>query len=373
MTIQPLLLAASPIQMILAPLVLLCVGGAGFYGFRQGMFRAALLGFGGLASIFLALGLWGPLAAWLQLVEVPAAYTAPGAFLGSFAVAAVVLLLAINAAVPTDAVRLAPRIDQIGGAIVGLVSGFIASGGVLLALSFAPLPSAYRPDFGRLALDTGAPLLAAFTRSLGLDGPSRDVVYGGEPGAAFDPAVKPRPTTWSEPFVDANANAVRDAEEPFLDTDGNDAFTPELTANDINGNGRRDVGLLEHYRLGDWRPLTVIQAPLMTGKDSAYVTDGAPITEVVYQAAATDVDPGDVLTYSLKADQDDGGLLAIDAATGTVTLQSPSDRETKNLYAFTVIVTDKAGLTAERQVTLHVTKPLKSDREPSPGLTPDPL
>jgi hypothetical protein len=35
-------------------------------------------------------------------------------------------------------------------------------------------------------------------------------------------------------------------------------------------------------------------------------------------------------------------------------------------------VTDKAGLTAERPVTLHVTKKLKADREPSPGATPQP-
>ena len=55
-----------------------------------------------------------------------------------------------------------------------------------------------------------------------------------------------------------------------------------------------------------------------------------------------------------------------------MTLKSPPDREARNLYTFTVVVTDKAGLTANRAVTLHVTKPLKSDREPSPGLTTDP-
>jgi hypothetical protein len=88
---------------------------------------------------------------------------------------------------------------------------------------------------------------------------------------------------------------------------------------------------------------------------------------------STDANPGDTLTYSLKAEQDDdANLLVIDATTGAVTLKSPPDREARNLYTFTVVVTDKAGLTANRAVTLHVTKPLKSDREPSPGLTPDP-
>lgn len=367
----PALVAAVPTQAILAPLVLLCAGGAGFYGFRQGMFRATLLGFHALVSIFFALGLWGPLAAWLRLAEVPEQYAVPGAFLGMLVVAAVGLLLAINASVPADSVRLAPRVDQIGGAIMGLVAGVIASGGVLLALSFAPLPPAYRPDFGRLAIDTGGPVLAAFTKSLGSDRAAREVVFGGEPGTRFDPAAKPRPVAWSEPFVDANASLVHDADEPYLDTDASDSFTPQLAADDKNGNGRRDIGLVEHYRLGHWRPLTVLQAPVMTSKDSGFVTDGDPAETVVYQATATDADSGDAPTFSLKPGQDDdAALVTIDPATGAVRLKSPPDREVRKAYAFTVVVTDKAGLTAERPVVIHVAKKRDADAERSPGLAP---
>jgi len=371
MDIQPPLLAASPLQAVLAPLVLCCAVGAGVYGFRRGMFRATLLGFHALASIFLALGLWGPLASWLELAEAPAAYAAPGAFIGLLVVATVGLLLAINAVVAADAVRLAPRIDQIGGAIVGLLAGAIASGGVLLALSFAPLPPASRPDFGRLALDTGSVVLAAFSRSLGYDAARREVAFGGEPGSAFDPAAKPRPTAWSEPFVDANANQMHDPDEPFLDTDASGSFTPQLAANDKNGDGRRDVGLVEHYRLGSWRPLTVLQAPAMTGKDSGFVEDGASVDTVVYQASATDADAGDVLAFSLKPEQDDdAAVVTIDPATGAVRLKSRPDREERKAYAFTVVVTDKSGLTAERPVIVHVTKKHDADTPRSPGLTP---
>jgi len=373
MNVQPALLAASPVQAVLAPLVLLCVGAGGFYGFRRGMFRATLLGFHALASIFLALGLWGPVAAWLELAEVPVAFTSAGGFLGSLVLAAVGLLLAINAAVPADTVQLPPRLDQVGGAVVGLLAGAIASGGLLLALSFAPLPDAYRPDFARIALDTGRPLLAAFTGSLGYDAARREVAFTGEPGTALDPAVKPRPIAWSEPFIDANASLVRDADEPFLDTDSNGSFTPQLAAADKNGNGRRDVGLLEHYRLGYWRPLTMIQAPVITGKDSAFVDDGAPVETVVYQAAATDADQGDVLTYAVKSgDDDDADLVVIDPASGAVRLKSRPDREEQKSYAFTVVVTDKAGLTASRPVVVHVTKRRDADADDSPGLTPRP-
>lgn len=362
-------LAATLLQPLGAPLVLGLMAALAFYGYRSGVFLATLAGLHALAAVVAALGLAGPVAAWLELADVPRHYALPGAFLGTLAVAAISIRIAIGAAVPPDVVKLPPRIDQFGGLIVGGLAGLVAAGGVLLALSIAPLPPAYRIDGSRLSFDMGSRVLDVFARCLGGDAKARDVLLRGEPGtaAAAGPVARP---AWSEPFVDADGSLTRGDDEAFVDTDANGAFTPELTAADVNGNGRRDIGLLEHYRIGHWLPLTVIQAPVATGKDSAYVTDGAPVEEVVYQAAATDADPGDTLTFSFKPDQDDDAdLLVIDATTGVVTLKSPPHRETKNLYAFTVVVSDKAGLTAERSVTLHVTKPLKSDREPSPGLT----
>ncbi len=361
-------LAATLLQPLGAPLVLGLMAALAFYGYRSGVFLATLAGLHALAAVVGALGLTGPVAAWLELADVPRHYALPGAFLGMLTVAGIGIRLAIGAAVPPDAVKLPPRIDQFGGLIVGGLAGLLAAGGVLLALSIAPLPPAYRIDGSRLSFDMGSRMLDVFARCLGGDAKARDVLLRGEPGtAASGPVARP---AWSEPFVDADGSLTRGDGEAFVDTDTSGSFTPELTAADVNGNGRRDIGLLEHYRIGHWLPLTVIQAPVATGKDSAYVTDHAPVEEVVYQAAATDADPGDTLTFSFKPDQDDdANLLVIDAATGVVTLKSPPDREAKNLYAFTVVVTDKAGLAAERSVTLHVTKPLKSDREPSPGLT----
>jgi len=364
-------LAATPLQPLGALLVLGLVAALAFYGYRQGLFLATLAGLHALAASVAALGLVGPVGAWLELADVPRHYALPGAFLGVLVVAAVGIRLAVGAAVPLDAVRLPPRVDQVGGLIVGGLAGLVAAGAVLLALSIAPLPPTWRIDGSRLSLDMGSRVLDAFSRCLGVDPKTREVVLRGEPGtpaAAGQPVPRP---AWSEPFVDANTSLARDDGEPFLDTDSNNSFTPELTAADTNGNGRRDVGLLEHYRLGHWLPLTTLQAPAFTSSDTAYVTDGSPEDTVVYQATATDADQGDVLVYSVKPDQDDdAALVLIDPATGAVALKSPPDREIRKVYTFTVVVTDKAGLTAERPVTLHVTKKLKSDREPSPGATP---
>lgn len=366
-----LLLAASPLQPLGALLVLGLVAALAFYGYRQGLFLATIAGLHALAASIAALGLVGPVSAWLELADVPRHYAVPGAFLGVLVAAAVGIRLAVGAAVPPDVVRLPPRVDQVGGLIVGGLAGLVAAGGMLLALSIAPLPPTWRIDGSRLSLDMGSRVLDVFSRCLGVDSKTREIVLRGEPGtpaAAGQPVTRP---AWSEPFVDANGNLAPDDGEPFLDTDSNNAFTPELAAADANGNGRRDVGLLEHYRLGHWMPLTVLQAPVLTSGDTAYVTDGSPEDTVVYQATATDADQGDVLAYSVKPDQgDEAALVLVDPASGAVTLKSPPDRELRKVYAFTVIVTDKAGLTAERPVTLHVTKRLKSDREPSPGITP---
>ena len=366
------LLAASVLQPLGAPLVLALVAALAAYGYRQGLFLATLAGLHALAATIAALGLTGPVAAWLELAEVPRQYTTAGAFLGVLVVAAIGLRIAIGA-VPADAVRLPPRIDQIGGMLVGGIAGLVTAGGVLLALSFAPLPPAYRLDGSRLSLDMGSRMLDVYSRCLGLDSAARDVVLHGEPGRPATEAGPVARPAWSEPFVDANGSLSRDDDEPFVDTDANGTFTPELTAHDVNGNGRRDVGISEHYRLGHWLPLTTLQAPVLTSHDTAYVTDGDPVETVVYQATATDANAGDILTYALEPDQnDDSALLVIDPTTGAVTLKSPPDRDLRKLYTFTVVVADKAGLTADRPVTLHVTKKLKSDRQPSPGLSDDP-
>jgi hypothetical protein len=66
------------------------------------------------------------------------------------------------------------------------------------------------------------------------------------------PAPPPPSPLWSEPFADLNGNKQHDDGEPYLDTDRDKAFTVRLVVNDPNGNGKRDIGLLERYRLHAW-------------------------------------------------------------------------------------------------------------------------
>jgi hypothetical protein len=66
------------------------------------------------------------------------------------------------------------------------------------------------------------------------------------------PPPPPPPPRWSEPFADLNGNKQHDDGEPYLDTDRDNAFTARLVVNDPNSNGKRDIGLLERYRLHVW-------------------------------------------------------------------------------------------------------------------------
>ena len=86
-------LAATPLQPLGAPLVLGLVAALAFYGYRQGLFLATLAGLHALAASVAALGLTGPVAAWLELADVPRQYALPGAFLGVLIAAAFVLML----------------------------------------------------------------------------------------------------------------------------------------------------------------------------------------------------------------------------------------------------------------------------------------
>jgi VCBS repeat-containing protein len=99
----------------------------------------------------------------------------------------------------------------------------------------------------------------------------------------------------------------------------------------------------------------VNEAPVITSSDTGTVAENAAISTVIYTVVATDVDASDTRIYSLKAATGDVALLAINATTGEVTLNSSADFETKTSYTFTVIATDAGGLSAEKAVTVSVT------------------
>jgi VCBS repeat-containing protein len=98
----------------------------------------------------------------------------------------------------------------------------------------------------------------------------------------------------------------------------------------------------------------VNEAPVLTSGETATVAENALASTVVYTATATDVDAGDVQTFSLSGK--DAASFNIDGKTGAVTLNASANFEAQSSYEFTVKSTDKGGLDSNVQtVTLTVT------------------
>ncbi|NRA62810.1 MAG: cadherin repeat domain-containing protein, partial [Psychrobium sp.] len=75
-------------------------------------------------------------------------------------------------------------------------------------------------------------------------------------------------------------------------------------------------------------------------------------TEVGITAQATDIDLGDIVTYSL--DDDANGLFNIDSSTGVVTLVGTLDYETDTSHNITVLATSKDGSTSNATFIIAV-------------------
>ncbi|NTW51902.1 MAG: hypothetical protein HGB22_04875 [Chlorobiaceae bacterium] len=103
-------------------------------------------------------------------------------------------------------------------------------------------------------------------------------------------------------------------------------------------------------------------SPVFSSGTTGTVAENAATSTVIYSAAATDADNLTALTYSLGGT--DASLLNIDSATGTVSLKTSADYETKSSYSFNVIASD--GLVARdatRAVVVSVTN--LNDNAPS--------
>jgi uncharacterized membrane protein required for colicin V production len=293
------------------------------FGVQNGLFLAVLAAMQALVALVVALAFADPLAALLVTFELPAVYAFPVAFGLLLVGAAVATRLAVGGYVPAEVVRFAPVIDKLGGGLVGGVAGIMIAGTLLIACSIVPVPEAFRLDGSTLGYDMGTKMLRTFARCVEPDDAKRAILLDGEPGSVPEPspvlddadatsdalvqqeqanrdkpldndrkgkkakaenppppppAPPPPPPRWSEPFADLNGNKKHDEGEPYLDTDHNKAFTDRLDVNDANGNGVRDVGLLERYRMHAWgrQVISVVTIDEVTAVPVGAETPAAP-------------------------------------------------------------------------------------------------
>jgi Ca2+-binding RTX toxin-like protein len=137
--------------------------------------------------------------------------------------------------------------------------------------------------------------------------------------------------------------------ENLTDADRDGTFEVRVAATDAGG-------------LVAWQVVSVVvadandNAPVFTSAASATVAENTAISTVLSTATRTDADTTAAfrqVSYSIKAGVGDAAKVAIDAATGGVTLLAAADYETKTSYLI-VVVADDGINRAERIVTLNV-------------------
>lgn len=354
--------ASTVAQLCAGWVAVLPIAALAIYGWFHGIFLAVIAGMQVLASFLMAMGWARPLAANLETFGCPTEHSLAAAFILIFMGCIVAIRLAVGAAVSHGAVRFTPLIDGIGGVCLGAVAGALLGGSLLVGWSLSSPPAWVRFDADQLPFDGGRQMLWSFARWATPDVHAGRIMFDGEPLAVGNESgVVVRA---SEPFVDANGNNVcdvasdtssPDAAERFLDLDSDGAFTPDTRCVDRNGDGRRAIGLSDCYRLAEWRRVRCQHAPQITSSEAGEISEGGAVEEPVYHATATDVDPGAVVTFSVKpVDGEDGIDIAVDPATGMVTLLEPADFEKRKRHIFVVVATDQTGLADEKLVTIRV-------------------
>ncbi len=215
-----------------------------------------------------------------------------------------------------------------------------------------------------MTMDSGARLIWTAVRLMDSSEASRRLLLEGNPWSRGGDGKEIRA---SEPFADMNEDWKRTSDEPFLDFDGNGAFTlDQLVADLPEGRpGIRDASLLDRYWLSSWRRLRVLHRPQITSPSLGQATGWTEPGAIVYQARATDVDAQDKIVFQLKAGEgDEEPLLRVDPDTGEVRFREQTIDQSLESIAFTVIAADRSELIDEQKVLVNL--------EPIPGTPANP-
>ena len=153
---------------------------------------------------------------------------------------------------------------------------------------------------------------------------------------------------------DGSSGELAFSELPSLenpkDADANNIYQLTITATDLNANST-DLALSVSVVDDTGSAPTFAQA-------SASIAVDENVVGTVYTAQATDVDPGDILTYSI--DGTDSSHFTIDPSSGDLTFnqapdfEQPSDSGANNIYELSITATDAIGKQASQSLTITV-------------------
>ncbi len=154
--------------------------------------------------------------------------------------------------------------------------------------------------------------------------------------------------------LDNGSGALAFTQAPSLDSpqdaDGDNFYQITITATDLNANST-DLALSVNVVDDTGSAPTFDQA-------SASIAVDENVVGAIYTAQATDVDPGDILTYSIAGA--DSSLFTIGSSNGELTFntapdyENPADSGANNTYELSIAATDAIGKQASQSLTITV-------------------
>ena len=154
--------------------------------------------------------------------------------------------------------------------------------------------------------------------------------------------------------LDNSSGALAFTQAPSLDSpqdaDGDNFYQLSITATDL-ANNSTDLALSINVVDDTGSAPTFAQA-------SASIAVDENTASTVYTAQATDVDPGDILTYSIAGT--DSSLFTIDPSSGDLSFntapdyENPADSGGNNTYELSIAATDAIGKQASQSLTITV-------------------
>lgn len=331
------------------------IAGMAIYGSRVGAFLAAIAGLAILTGWLTAMMLAGPAASMLESFDCPVGWAMPLAVIGIMTAVMAGCRVLLGEQLREDDVRFAGPADKLGGAVIGCIAGSLLAGSLLVGWSMLELPQWARLDTRALRFDAGARALNTYVRCCTADAIARRrmlegvLCRHGEAGLGPESAARV-----SEPFDDVDADGLRDESEPFLDEDGNGAFTPErpLATCSAGEGGSGDLGLMDRYLLASWRRIRRLHAPKITSPATG--EPPADAAGVIYRATADDAD-GEAVTFAVKPEKDGMALVVeVDPSSGEVRRREEAVAAIADpgKLRFKIVASDPGGLRDEKIVTV---------------------
>ncbi len=149
--------------------------------------------------------------------------------------------------------------------------------------------------------------------------------------------------------INPNTGDITVSDNSNLDYETRNQYVLTIQASDGTSTDSEDVTI----NISDYNEYSVSAVSDSDATSNRVAEDAAIGTAVGITASASDADGTDTVTYSLSDDA--GGLFAIDATTGVVTVNGALDYETSTSHTITAVATSTDSSTSTQSFTISVT------------------